>query len=198
MMTAGAPQPNPPSSDAAGVPADLLRNRPDVRAAERELAAAVSAVGVAEAALYPSINLSGNVTVGDSESWSFGPTLSIPLLNRPLLAARRDAAVARVQQAEIEWRRTVLAAVEEVQSAQSTFARSRQRLAAQQRAVDSYTQLVALSREAYQLGTTTLFALLDAEQSLADAQVAAATARRDVAADWLALQIAAGKGWAVR
>ncbi|CAA9435009.1 MAG: Efflux transport system, outer membrane factor (OMF) lipoprotein [uncultured Rubellimicrobium sp.] len=198
MMTAGAPQPNPPSSDAVGVPADLLRNRPDVRAAERELAAAVSAVGVAEAALYPSINLSGNVTVGDSESWSFGPTLSIPLLNRPVLAARRDAAVARVQQAEIEWRRTVLAAVEEVQSAQSTFARSRQRLAAQQRAVASYTQLVDLSREAYQLGTTTLFALLDAERSLADAQISAATARRDVAADWLALQIAAGKGWAVR
>ena len=198
MMEAGAPQPRPPSSDAVGVPADLLRNRPDVRAAERRLAAATADVGVAEAALYPSINLSGNVTVSDPQSWSFGPTLSIPLLNRPALAARRDAAIARVQQAELGWRQTVLAAVQDVQSAQSTFIRSRQRLDAQQRAVESYSQLVELSRQAYQLGTTTLFALLDAEQSLADAQIAAATARRDVGINWLTLQVATGKGWAVQ
>jgi multidrug efflux system outer membrane protein len=169
-----------------------------VRAAERRLAAATADVGVAEAALYPSINLSGNVTVSDPQSWSFGPTLSIPLLNRPALAARRDAAIARVQQAELGWRQTVLAAVQDVQSAQSTFIRSRQRLDAQQRAVESYSQLVELSRQAYQLGTTTLFALLDAEQSLADAQIAAATARRDVGINWLTLQVATGKGWAVQ
>jgi multidrug efflux system outer membrane protein len=198
MMRAGAPQPRPPSNDAAGVPADLLRNRPDVRAAERELAAAVAEVGVTEAALYPSINLSGTITVSDPTSWSFGPTLSVPLLNRPVLAARRDAAIARVQQAELVWRRTVLEAIEEVQSAQSTFVRMRQRLAAQQRAVESYSELVELSRQSYELGTTTLFALLDAEQSLADAQIATATARRDLAAAWLALQIAAGKGWAIQ
>jgi multidrug efflux system outer membrane protein len=180
------------------VPADLLRNRPDVRAAERELAAAVAEVGVTEAALYPSINLSGTITVSDPTSWSFGPTLSVPLLNRPVLAARRDAAIARVQQAELVWRRTVLEAIEEVQSAQSTFVRMRQRLAAQQRAVESYSELVELSRQSYELGTTTLFALLDAEQSLADAQIATATARRDLAAAWLALQIAAGKGWAIQ
>jgi multidrug efflux system outer membrane protein len=198
FMQAGARQPQPPSHDAVGVPADLLRNRPDVRVAERELAAAVAGLGVAEADLYPSISLSGNITIGDSESWSFGPNLSIPLFNRPVLAARRDAAIARVQQAELAWRRTVLVAVEEVQSAQSTFTRSRQRLAAQQRAVDSYAQLVDLSRQAYQLGTTTLFSLLDSERSLADAQISAASARRDVAADWLNLQIAAGKGWAAR
>ena len=108
----GAAQPRPKYRTATGVPADLLRNRPDVQSAERVFAASVAAIGVAEAQLYPSITLSGEITASSANSWSFGPTLVLPVLNQPKLRADRDQAVSRARQAELTWRAQILSAVE--------------------------------------------------------------------------------------
>lgn len=88
QMQKGAPQLSSPGGANTGVPADLLRDRPDVRRAEADLAAVVAAVGVAEAALYPSLSLSGTVSRTEiTDSWSFGPQLSLPVFNQGALRA---------------------------------------------------------------------------------------------------------------
>jgi len=193
----GAGQPVPRGGDAgAGVPADLLRNRPDLRAAERDYAAAVAALGVSEAALFPSVSLGGTISASGTSSWSFGPSLSLPVLNRPALAASRDQAAARAQQAELAWRAAVLAAVEEVQSAQTGYLRQRRAVTATAQSVTSYQRVVELSQQTYQGGTTTTLDLLESQRSLAGAQMSLASSRRDTAVRWAALQVAAGRGWA--
>jgi len=197
-MQPGAAQPRPPRSSAAGVPADLLRNRPDVRSAERDYAAAVAAVGVAEAELYPALDLSGAVTVANPSSWSFGPSLVLPVLNQPLLRSNRDQAISVAKQAELAWRSTVYSAVEDVQSQQGATQRSRREVAAQQAATSTYRQARDLSRETYEAGTTTFLDLLDAERSAGVTALALALSIRGLANDWTALQVATGRGWAVQ
>jgi multidrug efflux system outer membrane protein len=193
----GGAQPRPPRSSEAGVPADILRNRPDVRAAERGYASAVAAIGVAEASLYPALDLSGVVTVANPSSWGFGPSLVLPVLNQPLLRANRDQAVSLARQAELAWRSSVFAAVESVQAEQGATQRDRREVAAQQAATETYRQARDLSRETYEAGTTTFLDLLDAERSAGNSALALAASIQGLANDWTALQVATGRGWAV-
>lgn len=193
----GAAQPRPRTGSKAGVPADLLRNRPDVRSAERNFAAAVASVGVAEAALYPSVSLSGTVTASGSNTWSFGPSITLPIANQTVLRANRDAAISQARQAELSWRAQVLSAVQETQSAQSSYLRNRRALAAQQAASASYSRAVELSQVTYSAGTTTLLTLLDAERSRASSRLSVAASVQKLANSWITLQVAAGRGWAV-
>ena len=195
-MRRGAAQPRPPRGAEAGIPADLLRNRPDVRSAERSYAAAVANVGVAEAELYPSLNLAGAVTTSNPSSWTFGPALVIPVLDQPFLRANRDQAISVAKQAELAWRQSVLSAVEEVQTSQGATIRGRRELAAQQSATDLYGRARDLSRETYQAGTTTFLDFLDAERSAGTTALALALSKRSLANNWVSLQIAAGRGWA--
>lgn len=197
-MQRGAKQPRAPRTSDAGIPADLLRNRPDVRSAERSYAAAVAAVGVAEANLYPSLDLAGVITVANPGTWSFGPALALPVLNQPLLRSSRDQAISQAKQAELSWRSTVLAAVEDVQAAQGATRRDRREVAAQQAATSTYQQALDLSRETYEAGTTTFLDLLDAERSAGTTALALALSIRGLANDWTALQVAAGRGWAIQ
>ncbi|TPE47495.1 efflux transporter outer membrane subunit [Amaricoccus solimangrovi] len=192
----GAAQPRPPAGAGAGIPADLLRNRPDVRAAERSYAAAVANVGVAEASLYPSLDLAGAITASNPSSWSFGPALVIPVLNQPLLRASRDQAISEAKQAELGWRQTVLSAVEDVQTAQGATIRGRRELSAQRAATENYGRARDLSQQTYEAGTTTFLDFLDAERSAGTTALALALSRRSLAIDWVSLQIAAGRGWA--
>ena len=192
----GAAQPRPKSGAEAGVPADLLRNRPDVQSAERAFAAAVANVGVAEAAMYPSLTLSGTVTHATATSWSFGPMLALPVLSQSRLKASRDQAISQARQAELAWRAQVLTAVEETQAAQSRVLRTRRALTQYQAAASSYGRALALSRETYSAGTTTLLTLLDAERSRASVRLSVAGSTQALANNWIALQVAAGHGWA--
>ena len=191
----GAPQPRARSRANAGVPADLLRNRPDIRSAERTLAATTAAVGVAEADLYPSLTLGGTVTSAATRSWNFGPAISLPVLSQPRLRGNRDQAISRARQAELDWRATVLDAVEEVQAAQSAYTRSATTVSATRDALRSYERVVELSRATYDVGTTTLLDLLDSERLRGNAQLSLAQSVRDMASNWGRLQIAAGRGW---
>jgi multidrug efflux system outer membrane protein len=197
-LETGAPQPRPKGGASTGVPADLLRNRPDVRAEERRLAAAVAGVGVAEAELYPSLTLSGSIAEQDGSIWSFGPGLTLPAFNRGRLSASRDAAVANATAAEIGWRNTVLAAIEDVQAAASAYRGNRSRMERLASASASSERLVELSRKTFAQGETTLIDLLDAEQSYLAARLSLAEATRQTATSWAELQIAIGRGATAR
>ena len=192
----GAAQPSPSRDVGIGIPANLLRSRPDVAAAERRYAAAVFGVGVAEAGLYPSVSLSGNVTASDPQNWSFGPTVSLPVLGRGLLYNQRLAAQSRAQQAELDWRSAVLAGVEDVQIAQATYLRKNREVAALRRAVSSNERALRLSRIAFEGGGSSVLDLLDAERNTARTRISLATAVRERTASWVNLQIATGSGWA--
>lgn len=194
QMTAGAPQPRPRGNTATGVPADLVRNRPDVRSAERSLAAAVANVGVSTAAMLPSVTLTGSISAGGGNPWTFGPTLTQAVFNQPALKAARDASVSEARQAEIAWRQAVLGAVEDVQTANSQRLRDGQTVSLLQRAENSYQRALDLSRQNYEAGALSLLDLLDADRSLATAQTSLASAVRTQAVDYATLQIALGAG----
>jgi len=193
----GGPQPRPRGQPDIGVPADVLRNRPDVRAAERSLASATAAIGIAEAELYPSLALSGAVTAGDRESWSFGPFLTLPVFNQPTLRANRRIAQSTAREAELIWRSSVLTAVEETQAALSLSRQWARQTAAFQRAVDAATDLRDLSREAYDAGQATVLDLIDAERGIADNRLSLAGSLRNWTSSYVQLQVGAGKGWLV-
>ncbi|CUH67758.1 Toluene efflux pump outer membrane protein TtgI precursor [Thalassovita gelatinovora] len=198
QMQKGAAQLPTPRGPKSGVPADLLRNRPDLRSAEADLAAAVANVGVAEAALYPSLSLSGTVGRTDGvDAWSFGPQLSFPVFNQAQLRASRDAQVSVAKQSEIAWRASVLGAVEDVQVAQSNLARYRQRAALLRTAANDYEHALTLAQENYRNGAITLLALLETDRNAASARIAAASAVNDAAQAWATLKIATGAGAAV-
>lgn len=195
QMQKGAPQLSSPGGANTGVPADLLRNRPDVRRAEADLAAAVAAVGVAEAALYPSLSLSGTVSRTEiTDSWSFGPQLSLPVFNQGALRASRDAEISAAKQAEIAWRGAVASAVEDVQVAQSNLTRYRQRASLLQTAARDYDRALTLAQQNYRNGAITLLDLLETDRNAATAKISAASAVLDAAQAWATLKIATGAG----
>lgn len=177
-----------------GIPADLIRNRPDIRSAEQALIAATANVGVAIADMLPSISLSGTISTSEVTSWSFGPSLSLPVFNQGALAARRDVAISQARQAEINWRQTVLGAVEDVQAANSAWIRDREKVDLLRESMDAYQRSLDLSFQTYEAGATTRLELLDTDRSLASARIQFANALRDLSIDWATLQIALGAG----
>jgi multidrug efflux system outer membrane protein len=181
-----------------GVPADLLRARPDIRQTERLYAAAVSDLGAAEAARYPSLSLRGVISVplgGGAGSESLAAGLNMPLLNQSALAASADAAKARVNLAYLAWQAAVLAAVEEVENAQANLHASGQVLAEAQGLVDLNRRALALSREVLtSRGAITVLDVLDRERTLSAARALVARSLRDQAADYIILQTVIGQG----
>ncbi|MGB3407795.1 MAG: efflux transporter outer membrane subunit [Jannaschia sp.] len=194
LRSQGGGQPIPSRQATVGVPADLLRNRPDVVAAERRLAAAFAAIGVAEARLYPALNLSGTITVDSPDSFSLGPRLSLPLLGRDRLIALREATESRANEAELTWRSTLTRAVADVERALVGIETSRAEIAALNRASVQFRTLSDLSRETFSLGDITVLELLDTEQEIQRNDLALARARRDLALATARLSVATGRG----
>ena len=201
----GAPQPIARRSVNAGVPADLIRNRPDIRKAERELAAAVAEIGVAEAQLYPSITLGGSISpswvstkslAGSVTSWSFGPSLTLPILDGGRLKANVDIAESSARGAYLAWKASVLNAVEEVENALAAVNRDSQTVNALTATVRSYEEALSLSTASYKDGASSLLDVLDAQRSVSTAQASLAQAVQQMAADYVALNVAIGGGYA--
>ena len=187
-----------PPGPGTGVPAELLRNRPDVRAAQQDLVQALAAVGVATADMLPSLSLTGTVSdTGGATGWGFGPRISLPVANQGILGATRTRRVSEARQADLAWRSQVAASVEDVQTSQSNLRRLRQRVDALDRAAASYDRAYALARTNFEAGALPLVDLLDADRQRAAARLQAASARNDAAKEWAALQIATGAGAAV-
>ncbi|WP_291730616.1 efflux transporter outer membrane subunit [Leisingera sp. F5] len=198
MMKGSYSQPYPATKPELGVPATLLRNRPDILLAEAQLRSATADIGVTEAELYPSLEITGSVQAVHNvpDLYSIGPTLNFPLFNRPVLRAFHKRAIAEAKATEYDYRSAVRSAVEEVQSQQSALRAARQRTAAQVRAVNLGTKVADLARETFTASEITLFDLLNTEEALRDNELNLISARRDLALAWAGLQISLGKGWA--
>ncbi len=195
-LHASGGQPVPNGGGKIGVPADLLRARPDVRQAELLYAAALSDLGAAKAARYPSLSLSGLIQApleGGKSAEDLELGITLPIFSQPALAADVSAAEARVDQALIGWKRAVLTAVDEVESALLA-------LAAAQRAVSASAEVASLNEEALELSRrlflegrqSTVLEVLDRERALSESRATLAQAQRNVARDYIRLYTALG------
>lgn len=194
-------QPDPAMHVTRGVPADLLRARPDIRQAERLYAAAVSDMGAAQAARYPSLSLRGAVTApldGGGNGGTLLAGLAMPLFNQPALGASVDAADARVDQAYLRWQRAVLSAIEEVENAQADLQASTAAKAEAAHLVDLNRRALDLSRSLLtNRGTITVLDVLDRERALSQARAGLARSQRDQAIDYIVLHTVIGQGHAL-
>jgi len=189
----------------AGVPANLLSRRPDVRAAERRVAQATAKIGVAEAARYPDVSLTGTLTTaasrpGDllrasSVSWSWGPSASFTLFDGGKLVAERDVAQAQRDEYLVAWRASALAAMEDVENALVSLKQEGRRAKQLAASVDGYRKAAELSRTQYQAGKASFLDVLDAERSQYSAEDALIQSRVAQTKDYIALAKALGGGW---
>ncbi|MFK4810363.1 efflux transporter outer membrane subunit [Devosia sp. ZW T5_3] len=179
----------------AGIPSDLMRDRPDIRKAERTLAEAAANIGVAQSDLYPSLTLAGNLSVSSSTSWSLGPTLSLPIFNRGALQATVRLEESDARQAYLAYRETVLEAVEEIENALVGFSKQQARRSELAKSYTSYTEATDIANDLYQAGDTTLLDLLTAQRSLYDARDSLAQSSVAVATQYIILCKALGGGW---
>ena len=200
----GAGQPVFRGSVATGLPADLIRNRPDIRKAEQDLVNATAQIGVAQAQLFPTLTLGGDIspsyihsslTHGGLTTWSFGPTLSLPILDGGRLRAGVDIANSQAKSQYLTWKSTVLSAIEQVENALSAVSRDAQTVSALRAQVKSYQEALQLSTASYKDGASSLLDVLDAQRSVTDAQESLATAIQQSAADYVSLNVAIGAGY---
>jgi NodT family efflux transporter outer membrane factor (OMF) lipoprotein len=198
--------PAPPAETVIGLPADLLRQRPDIRRAERQLAAQTARVGVATADLYPRFLLFGIFTVdslstgdlltGDARAYSFGPSVRWNIFDGGRIRSNIDVQDARTVQALLAYENTVLRAVEEVENAMVGFARESERRVYLERSVVAAQKSVALVQTLYRTGLTDFQNVLDMEQRLFTQQDQLAESEGLVTQNLIAAYRALGGGWA--
>jgi NodT family efflux transporter outer membrane factor (OMF) lipoprotein len=201
------PIPVPPAEVPVGVPSELLRRRPDIRRAERELAGATARVGVAVADLFPRFTLNGTLGVQSSETgdlfqwpsryFNVGPAVTMPLFD----AGRRRAVIAlrqaQQEQALDRYEQSVLRALAETEDAVVALQTEQRRAASLRESVRSYEDAANLARELYVQGLTDFLGVLEAERSLYLQQDALARSERAVTTDLIVLYKALGGGWEV-
>ncbi|HEU4620349.1 MAG TPA: efflux transporter outer membrane subunit [Gammaproteobacteria bacterium] len=190
---------------AVGAPEDLLRRRPDVRAAERELAAATARVGVAKADLFPRVTLTGflGFIAGDaselgeaaSRAWTTSPVLRWTGFDLGAQRAELRVSEARVDEALAVYERTVLGALEETQNAFVGYAQQRARLASLVEQADASHRAADLARVQYREGALDFLRLLDAERTELEAADAVAAAEAQLNTSVVAIYKALGGGW---
>jgi len=189
----------------AAVPAEVIRQRPDVFRAQRELVAAAESVGVAQAALLPSLNLSGNLlrsrvsSAGVDASfnrWSVGPfTLSLPLTGRSALQAGVDSAQARYDSAAVAYAATLRNAVAEVERALVALASLREQQASSATALAGYAQSFTGTEARYRVGLASLNELEEARRLKLNADSGAVALQQSRLQAWVDLYVALGGGF---
>lgn len=189
----------------AGLPSELLVNRPDIVAAEYQLRAANANIGAARAAFLPNISLTGaygtasdalgGLFGGNSEVWSFTPTITLPLFNAGRLKGNLDVAKARRDRAVAEYERTIQAAFRDVSDA---LVRRRQlglQIASTYELLEAQRERARLAQLRFDNGRSTYLEVLDAQRDLFDAEQALVRLRRAELASVVALYSALGGGF---
>jgi len=199
--------PHPVDQIALGMPAELLRRRPDVRRAERQLASQTALVGVARADLYPTFSLSGAIGLESTESgtliesasttWSLVPGLRWSIFSGGKIRNRIRAEEARTVQALLAYEQTVLLALEQVESTLVAYDREQIRRDWLVKAVDATVRTVELVRTQYLSGLTDFQSYLDAQRSLFSQQDQLASSEGNVVQSLIALNRALGGGWSL-
>lgn len=199
------PIPRPKFPLPVGIPADTLLARPDVRMAERQLAQNTARIGSAEAARYPAISLTGNLTtqalhISDiaqksTIGWAVGPSLSIPLFRGGQLRAAVEVARATRDASFANYQSAVLTAMEDVENGIVSLSQQRARSAKLSTAVAAYRQADQSSRVQYETGALDYLNLLDSQRQLYVAEGALIDSQLAVSIAYIALNKALGGGW---
>jgi multidrug efflux system outer membrane protein len=194
-----------PGIVSVGDPASLLRRRPDIRVAERELAGATAQIGVAVADLFPRVTFTGSAgyvagssgALGDrgTDAYVLAPGISWGIFDYGHVQARIGAAKWHKEGALLRYEKTVLQALEETEDSLVTHARARDRLVHDQAAVEASTTAAGLARTRYENGASDFLQVLDAERTLLQSEDQLARSRTEAATSLIAVYKALGGGW---
>jgi len=197
------PIPHGPDAITVGIPADTLRRRPDVRSAERQLAAATARIGVAKAALFPALGITGNINTAAAAVGKLGDLVTGSLfagITQTIFDAGRRSSQVRSARAGADlafasYRQTVLSGLEDVENAIQALEAAKARQAEIAVALDASNNAAIYARSQYRSGLIDFLTLLQSEQSLLSARDQLAAARADQALALVQLYLALGGGW---
>lgn len=204
-LAAASAVPQAPKDLALSIPAETLRQRPDVRAAENRISAALARVSLAEAARYPSFQISGSLgvsaltlgslaTAGGVASSLLGG-ISIPLFDGGAAKAHVRAQEAALEQSRVGYQATVLTALQDVEDALVALRGDQERLALLQVAADAAGNADLLARQRYSSGLIDFTSVLETQRTLLSTQDSVAITRASLSADHVRLYKALGGGW---
>jgi NodT family efflux transporter outer membrane factor (OMF) lipoprotein len=202
-----APIPQTPPEIPVGLPSELLRRRPDVRRAERELAAQTARIGVATADLFPKFSLTGflgltsskfsKLSNSGSTTWSILPGVSWPVLDFGRIRSNIAVENAREQQAAIFYEQTVLTSLREVADSMIAFSQEQTRHQNLESAVEANRRAVKLANELYKQGLADFLSVLQAQRDLFVSEDALVQSDSLVTSNLVALYKALGGGWEI-
>ena len=204
QLTATAMIPQPAALLWPDLPSELLQRRPDIRRAERQLAAATADIGVATSQLYPKLSLTAflglqNTKITEftpiSKSWSTAASLSMPILNWGKITANIDSKKAIAEQQSLAYQATVLTAFKEVEDALVAYTQELQRQQWLNQSVAANKLAVQLANERYQKGLTSYLDVLTSQQMLYVSESKLATSKAELSSQFIALYKALGGGW---
>lgn len=184
--------------------AALIRRRPDIRAAERQLAAATAGIGIETSKLYPEVNLTGsmgfaetfeNLFTGNAFGAFAGPLISWAFPNRKLIHARIAAAGATAEAASALFDGTVLEALRQTETSLNAYAREIDRDEALEKARDDAAKSVDQANRLFRFGRTDVLSVLTAQAQLAEAEATLASSRAEVIDRQVNVFLALGGGW---
>jgi NodT family efflux transporter outer membrane factor (OMF) lipoprotein len=205
--------PVPPWDVAVGIPADLVRRRPDIRAAELAAMSQSAEIGVAEAQLYPAFSLLGtfgtvstnigrhklsDLVMGKGITFGFGPTFTWNILNYGQITNTVRVQDAKLQELLVDYQNSVLTAQQQVEDGLATFLQSRKAVDDLRASVAAANAALGLAFLQYQLGTRDFTTVLTAEQNLYTAQTDLATAEGNVSTGLATVYRSLGGGWQLR
>jgi NodT family efflux transporter outer membrane factor (OMF) lipoprotein len=200
-----APIPPAPPSVPIGLPSSLARRRPDIRVAEAKLHQQTAEVGVAVAQFYPDISLTGRVGLigtrpNDLSRWAnnfyeFGPSISLPIFEGGELRANLLLAKADQAEAGVEYRKTVLNALQDVENALAAYRTELRRHQALEKTVEAQTAALDIARSQYIHGVASFINVLTAENTLAGQHQALIQSTLSLTTDVVNLYKALGGGW---
>ncbi|MFZ2726910.1 MAG: efflux transporter outer membrane subunit [Methylococcaceae bacterium] len=204
LLNASSLETLPASLTINELPSDLLKRRPDIRKAERQLAVANAYVGIATADLYPKVNLAAfiglqNMKMTDftpvGKSWSSSATVTMPLFNWGKLNAALKSKQTQNQEALLSYQATVLTAFQEVEDALVAYRKETQHTKALNQVSDANQLTLQLASERYNKGMTDFIEVLIAKDALYNAQAAIISSHNKQAHNLIALYKALGGGW---
>jgi len=205
QLMQAVPIPQRPPDVPVGLPSELLRRRPDVRRAERQLAAATARIGAVTADLFPRFFLTGAVGLqsvsasdlltGGSRFWSLGPSIQWPIFNAGGIRQNIRVQNARQEQAVLAYEQTVLISLEEVENALISYSKAQLRFRQLAKAEQANRRAVDLAHDRYRSGLVDFLDVLEAERSLYTAQAKLVQSERSASQNLVRLYKALGGGW---
>jgi NodT family efflux transporter outer membrane factor (OMF) lipoprotein len=194
-----------PVRTLTNIPAVALRKRPDIRAAERRLAARCASIGIAEADLYPTFAIGGSLgleslNTGDfldagSRFYSWGPSITWPVFSGGSIRANIEVQKALYEQALFDYEQSVLSAAAELRNKMSAYIYEFERLESLRKAADAAREAVEISQDQYRQGLSDFNSVLDAQRSLLSFEEMVVVSRSAIARNLIGIYKALGGGW---